>query len=86
MVLAIVSDHDTHAVVLTVNKRVGPWDWQMEKVVVQQSISFQKQQKLRFISDCEWREPLNVFVWYLNTVGDQSCAASSGCVTKRQGY
>ena len=57
--------------------------------MVQQLVSFQKQQKLRFFSDCEWLEPLNIcaaFALYLNTVGDQSSAASSGCVTKRQGY
>ena len=73
-----------------VNKRVGgPWDWQMEKAVVQQSVSFQKQQKLRFFSDCKWLEPLSVFAVfasYLSMVGDQSSAVSSGCVTKRQGY
>ena len=57
--------------------------------MVQQLVSFQKQQKLRFFSDCEWLEPLNVFAafaLYLSIVSEQSSAASSGCVTKRQGY
>ena len=70
-----------------VYKVVGRWDWQMEKVVVQQSVSVQKQQKWRIFFDCDWFELLNVcaacVASHLNTVGDQSSVASSGCVTKR---
>ena len=57
--------------------------------MVQQLVSFQKQQKLRFFSDCEWLEPLNIFAafaLYLSIVGKQSSAAFFECVTKRQGY